>query len=152
MAKPAPAKNEANKPAAAKAASDKVAKPRVAAEVTVISSAVPMPTSARASGNRSPYPFHDLEVGGSFGVKNKTKDDLASIVSNQNRHKSNQQQAKNADGSPAFEMVPMKDANGAVVGMTQGEPKMERIKEWIIADVDPNTDPDGASCRIWRRK
>jgi hypothetical protein len=145
----------ANKPAETAApakAKEKSNKPRIVAEVTAISSSVPMPSTSRVSGNKTPYPFAALEVGASFGIKNKGKNALASIVSNQNRNKSNMRQAKNADGTPAFEQIEMKDANGAVVGYTNGAAKMERMKEFFIIDTDPNSDPDGASCRVFRRK
>lgn len=131
-------------------------KPRVAPEILGIDTDVPMPEGARtARGTKSPYEFDKLEVGHSIPIKNKTAKQISSIVSNQNRKDSNQQQKKNADGSLAFknEKQDMKDANGNVVGSSMVQvPDMEPIKEFRVLDVDPKKDPKNAKCRIFRIK
>lgn len=40
------------------------------------------PAPSRGGGNASKYPFANLDVGGAFGVKNKTRRQMASPVNN----------------------------------------------------------------------
>lgn len=66
-------------PAAAKPA-------KVAPEVTGVSAiSITLPDTGRRGGQQSAYPFDSLEVGQFFGVKNKTKEEMASALTNANR-------------------------------------------------------------------
>lgn len=150
----APATVSAGTTATAAAKPAEAVKARVAVQIGNISNAVTIPTNIRAGGstNKSPYGFDKLEVGQSIPVLNKTKENLSSIVSNQNRRKENQRQKTNADGSLAFVQNEVKDASGTVVGHTPGAAIMERIKEFVVWNTDPTTDPDKAMSRIGRTK
>lgn len=91
--------------------------------VTTPTDAVQMPNPNRRAGRRSAYPFDDLdEQGMSFGIVGKSAKDLQSIISNQNR--------KYRDVAP------------------DGSPVQER--HFFARDVDPETDPDGATVRVFR--
>jgi hypothetical protein len=133
---------------------------RVAPILTPARTDIMPPVGVKATrGSKSQYDFDtlaapvgDAKFGGSFGIKNKTAKQISSIVSARNRKESNFKQAVNADGSLKFEQNEVKDANGVVVGMTNGKPIMEQIKTFVAYDVDPKTDPDGASVRVWRTK
>lgn len=58
--------------------------PRV--EPKVVTGALPEgftpPAPSRGGGNASKYPFDSLDVGGAFGVKNKTRRQMASPLNN----------------------------------------------------------------------
>lgn len=123
---------------------------RVAPELTGVSKTVPMPVRASTRGSKTIYPFEALtEIGMSFGVKNKTAEQLTSIISNQNRKLGAVK--KNADGSPVFKMQDMKDASGAVVGQVPTtEHDHEPQKHFFAVNVDKRKDPEGASVRVFR--
>lgn len=139
-------------PASTTVATTGAKKPRVAPQVLAISNAVAMPTSrSSARGSKSLYDFDSLQVGQSIPVKNKTAHDLSSVVSAQNRKKSNYAQ-KMENGVPVFVVVPVKDATGVVVGHnTTSTPVMEQIKVFFAHDCEKD-DPEGATVRIWRSK
>jgi hypothetical protein len=108
-----------------------VAAPRVAPEITAVSNAVPIPdfASLTGRGSNSQYPFDSLtEVGASFGVKNKTKDQVRVSVSGQN--KKHATTTLGADNKPVT----------------------THSKFYVSAEVDPKTDPDGATVRVWRKQ
>jgi len=125
---------------------------RVAPVLTAISANIPMPDRSNSKrGSTTSYPFASLEVGQSFGVKNKTQKQLSSIVSNQNRKPG--PPMVDANGQPVFVMQEVRDANNVVTGHI---PTKERAtddskkKKFFALDVDAKTDPDGASVRVWR--
>lgn len=135
----------------APATAKKKAPPRVAPEITTISTAVVMPVRASTRGSKTLYPFDDLPFGGSFGVKNKTAEQLTSIISNQNRKPGAVK--KNPDGSVVYKMQEMKDPNGAVIGhVPTTEPEHEPAKHFFAVNVDKKKDPDQASVRVFRDK
>lgn len=111
----APATTETNK-----------AKSRVAPIFTPVSSSVPMPVRFNNRGSKSAYDFSALEVGQSFGIKNKTAKSCASLVSNANKK---------------HRLSKIDD---------EGKPTTVQLKSFFIVDCDPSTDPDGASVRIFR--
>lgn len=121
---------------------------RIAPDLTEVSTSVPMPTRVNRRGSKSLYPFKELPVGGSFGVKNKTAATLASIISNQNRK--HLEEEKNEKGETVFETQELKGADGTVTQVPTDKPKMVRTKHFFAHDVIAKDDPDGASVRIFR--
>lgn len=137
---------------AAKKAGAPKAEDRVAPEFTPVRTDILPPVSAKR-GVKSPLAaeLEKLPAGGSIGVKNKTKKQVASTVSKLNNADSNKTQKLGADGQPVMVPgAPIKDASGAVVGHGQPVAEMERVKHFEAYDVDPKTDKDGASVRIFR--
>lgn len=140
-------------PAKGKAGAPK-AEDRIAPEFTAISTAIPIPASVRAGGRRSELvvKLGELPVNGSIGLKNKTKKQISATISKLNNSKENLVQRKNEDGSLATKNGdPIKDQSGTVVGYQQ-VPDMEKVKEFVAHDVDPKSDADNATVRIWRTK
>lgn len=89
----------------------------------------------------------------SIGLANKTKKQISSQLSKVNNAESNLRQKIGADGVPVTKAgEPMKDAAGVVIGYGAATPVMEKIKEFEAHDVDPKTDPDKATVRIFRIK
>lgn len=140
-----------DKPAAKKAGAPK-ADERVAASFTGVRTDIPMP-AAKRSNSEFDKKIAELEVGASFGLTNKTKEQMSSRLSKVHNHKDNQRPAVNADGTPkTVAGKPIVDpATGAVTGVEQ-TPVFEKVKEFVMHNVDPKTDPDGATVRIWRNK
>lgn len=117
-------------PAAAAAAK---AEPIVALG-TVAVALPPKPT--RAGGGKAKYPFADLEVGGYFAVKNKTRREMAGPLANANKR---------------YRTV-LKNEAGQVVNTVQE-------REFYAADVDATTaaafkgtDLEGATVLLIRSK
>lgn len=164
--KPAPAATPAPVPTAAPVAPvtaptdtaekpKRVYTPREAPTILGISNDVPMPARSTARGSKSAYDFDALTaVGMSIAVADKTAAQLASVVANANKKAAkNPAQAKNADGTPAFKMVEMKDQGGNVIGMVPAapaEPIYAAPAHYFAADCDPATDPLKATARIFR--
>lgn len=155
---PAADPNAGNAPAAGVAGTTATDKPKIKrspGKIFEIRADVKKPEGRAIGGNltnRSMYPFDKLEVGQSFGVSDKERDQLSSIVSNQNRAKGNQRKVVGPDGNPIPITVESKDANGNVIGtLPTGEFQMERIKEFSLVEADKD-DPDGAKFRIFRDK
>lgn len=121
-----------------------------AAAITPISESVAMPANIGKSqrGGRSLYPFDDLQVGQSFGVLNKTQKQMASTVSAANKR--GRIEVKDAAGNTVFKTQEVKQSDGSVVKQPTLEPRTQPGKLFVAADVDPKTDPDGASVRVWR--
>lgn len=91
--------------------------------VTTPTHTVQMPNPNRRAGRRSAYPFDDLdEQGMSFGIVGKTAKDMQSTISNQNR----KYRRVAADGTTIQE------------------------RHFFARDVDSETDPDGATVRVFR--
>lgn len=108
--------------------------------------AIPMPTKrAGGRGSSKLYPFDDLtEVLMSFGVKDKTAKSFASTVTSANKRAI--VQAKNPDGSPMTRTIaPTVPGAAATI-----EKVMVREKQFRVFDVDPATDKDGCSIRVFR--
>lgn len=120
------------------------------AQLTGISADVPMPANAGKTnrGGRSLYPFDDLEVGQSFGVRNKTQKQLASTVSGATKR--HRVEVKDAAGNVVFKTTDVKQADGTIVKQPTLDPQTQPGRIFVSADVDPKTDPDGASVRVWR--
>jgi hypothetical protein len=119
--------------------------PRVAPVITPISAALTMPERASNRGSKTIYPFEQLQVGQSFGVKNKKAENMTSIISNQNR-----KTYPVKDASGAIVMKPIKDAAGAVIGQSADPETFS--KRFFAVDVDAKKDPDGATVRVWREQ
>lgn len=130
----------------------KAAAARVAPLLTKATAAVPMPETAgkRGRGSNSLYPFDTLAVGESFGVQNKTAKNLASIVSGANKRF--QVEAKDAQGHPIFKTTEVKHPDGSTTRVPTLEKEMVPGKVFVVADMDPKSDPDGASVRVWRKQ
>lgn len=124
--------------------------PRVAPVLTAVSTTVPMPDRNANRGSKTSYPFEALTAAGmSFGVKNKTAKQLASIISNQNRKPGPTK--RNPDGSIVYKTSDMTDAQGNVTKVPTSEPETMPGKQFFAIDCDPKTDPDGASVRVFRQ-
>lgn len=91
------------------------------------------PKSSGGRGGATLYPFDKLEIGQSFGVVGKTQKGMASTVSSANKR--------------ALEVV--KDGAGKAV-VVNGKELTRPTKRFVSGAVDPATDPDKASVRIWR--
>lgn len=118
-----------------------------------VSSAVTMPEHiAKRRGSQTQFPFAVLEPGQSFGLIGRNAKSMASIVSNQNRAESNQTNKLDANGAPIFKTKTVKDANGAETVIPTTETEKVWIKEFIAVDVDPATDPEGATVRVFRKR
>jgi len=123
--------------------------PRVAPMITGVSTAVPMPDRNTNRGSKTSYPFEMLtNVGMSFGVKNKTAKQLASIISNQNRKPGPTK--RNADGSIVYKTQDMTAPDGSVTKVPTSEPETLPGKKYFAVDCDPKKDPDGANVRVFR--
>lgn len=103
-------------------------KVRVAPELTSVRTDIAMPVKRRG-GTAGHYDFNSLTaVGVSFGVKNKTAAQISSIVSKENRRHSSE-----------------------VIDPTNPAKKIKtHSRKFEVFDVDPATDPDGASARVFR--
>jgi hypothetical protein len=132
---------------------------------------IEMPQRVSNRGSKSAYPFSDLTaVGMSFGVINKTPEQLATIISNQNRKPKigadgKPVQKKDAAGNPMFVMVDMMGADGKPNGQKvpdSNQPVYETGPQYFAAVPAPN-DPgvvgtDGKKlpadkaikARVWR--
>jgi len=131
------------------AAEKKTEKP--AAEVFEIlgAEAVPMPDKKNRRGSTSAYPFDKLEIGQSIGVKGRTAEDLRPTVNNQNRKY--REEKRDANGQIIYKMTEMKDQNGVVTGRVPTEKaEYNQVRRFEVRDVDPKTDPQNATARIWR--
>lgn len=123
--------------------------PRVAPVLTAVSSTVPMPERNANRGSKTSYPFEALTtIGMSFGVKNKTAKQLASIISNQNRKPGPTK--RNADGSIVYKMQAMTAQDGTVTNVPTSEPDTLPGRKYFAIDTDAKKDPDGANVRIFR--
>ena len=125
-------------------------KPRVAPDITDITDAVEMPKKASNRGSKSLYPFDQLEINQSFGVKNKTAAGIASIVSNQNRKHCEEKVDENGD--TVFETKEVKGVDGTVTEVSTGKPVIIVNKHFFAIDCNPKTDPHDASVRVFRDK
>lgn len=124
----------------------------VAPELTGISTAIEMPAPPARSnrGSKSAYPFDQLEVGASFGVKNKTREQMQSIVSNQN--KKHRTEKRDEAGNVVYQTTEAKDVDGNVTHLPTDKPEMVDGKMFFAIEADPKKDPDGAKVRVFRNK
>lgn len=130
----------------------KTKEPRIPPVLTKISDAVPMPENIgkRGRGGNSIYPFEKLEVGLSFGIANKTAKAIASVINGANKRF--EVDAVDAAGNAVFKTQEVKQADGSVTVIQTLEREKMPGRVFIAADVDPKTDPDGASVRVWRKQ
>lgn len=103
-------------------------KVRVTPELATVRTDIAIPQRKRG-GISSHYNFESLsEVGASFGIKNKTAAQINAIVSKENRRHVTE-----------------------TVDPTNPSKKVKSYsKKYSVFDVDPNTDPDNAKCRVFR--
>jgi len=117
---------------------DTAAKPkadRVAPQMTsTFKVDLPKPVSRR--GSESIYPFATLtEVGMAFGVKNKDKNSLSSIVSNAN--KKARIPVNDANGNPTFETKDLTAQDGSVTRVPDtSKPITTATAHYYAVDVD----------------
>lgn len=130
----------ANKGAAAPAPEPATAttdtKDRVAPELTGIGS-IALPERKRVSaGSKTIYPFDSLTaVGQFFGVKNKDKRGMTSVVSNQN--KKFKVPMTDAEGKTVYNMVTLTAADGTKSEVPDANnPKMTFTKKFEVREVD----------------
>lgn len=120
------------------------AKPRILQNVTAIRADVlpPVKAATKRGGGTGPgetYPFEKLEIGQSFGI----------VGRNAKRMNSTVYSAMARFGTVA----PKVDKAGApVLNKKTGKPQMtlNRTRVFKAFDVDPTTDVDGATVRIFR--
>lgn len=122
---------------------------RVAPEITP-AKMVTLPPRKAPRGSKSAYPFDTLtEVGMSFGVKNKTRNNMNSIVHNAN--KAHLTDKLDDTGAKVFKTTKSVDPTTNVTTMVPTtETEKVATKRFYAVDVDPKTDEDGASVRIVR--
>lgn len=127
------------------------AKRSAPAVVAAIRSDIPLPAKS-PRGVKSSYNFDALPVMGSIGVLGKTADKMASTVSAANRRY--REPVKDANGAVIFKLTEVKDNNGNVVGKVPSDEPASFIqtREFQVFATDPVTDPDNATCRIFRTK
>lgn len=115
-------------------------------EITTIRADIAMPARKPTGGrgSRSSYPFDKLEIGQSFGVKNKTAKQLASIVSAQNKRYT---EIKMKDGKPVMHMAKVPGTDKRIPTET---PERIATRKFRAVNVDPASDPDNASVRVYR--
>lgn len=120
-----------------------VATEAVATAVKTSAIRMDVPPPVKKSGGRGGqtlYDFDKLEIGGSFGVFDKTAKAVASTVASANKRMI--EEVKDATG--AVIMVPNPKKPGETMKLTKA------TKKFVSAAVDPKTDPDKASVRVWR--
>ena len=106
-------------------------KPKTAPTVTdIVSIDFPMP--ARTGGAATYYNFDGLDVGQSFGVKDRDKKGMQSAIGNANRKY--QENETDANGNPVYEMTKMPD--GTQIPNTS-KPKRKATRHFVAIDVTP---------------
>lgn len=124
-------------------------KKRIEPQITEITDKIAMPERKRTSGSKSLYPFEQLtKAGQSFGVKNKTAAQLATIISSRNRK--GVVPVYDAKGKPVMKTTAAKDAEGKEIQVPTSEPETKVEFKFYAVDVDPKSDPAGAICRVFR--
>lgn len=125
---------------------------RVEPELTPITSDIPMPTPPRGGrrGSVSLFPFDALQVGQSFGVKNKTLQQMQGVISNQN--KKGRTPKLDENGNKVMKMTTAKNAEGQEIQVPTNEPETVEGKRFFGIECDPKTDPEGATVRVFRQK
>lgn len=151
----APAPTAPPAPAPAPAPQAAAAKPetkRVEPQITGINTSLKMPEPPKAGrrGSKTLFPFDDLEVGTSFGVKNKTLEQMQSIISNQN--KKSRVEKRDEAGNIVYKTKSAKAADGSEIQVPTDEPETVEGKRFFGIACDPKTDPEGAQVRVWRQK
>lgn len=124
---------------------------RVVPELTAIRTDIAIPevvTRAAKRGAKSVYPFDELPIGGSFGIKNKTLKQVNSVVSSVNRKHLTPK--LDASGNIVTRPVTARTRDGVTVTTPGTKPVMVATKRFIAAEVNPKTDPEKASVRVWR--
>jgi len=135
------------KPATAAAKPAATAKP--APVIAAATKLVPMPDFSANRGTKSVYPFDTLtEKGMSFGVLNKDAKSLSTVISNANRK--GMVAKRDAEGNIVYKTKKVKDANGVESIVTTTDAEKVSAKHFKAVDVDPKTDPDKASVRVFR--
>lgn len=93
-------------------------------------------------GGKPLYDFEGLAVSQSFGVFDKTFKQVNSTVSSANKRAKSVPDL-NTNGTP-------KTIIAKVNGVDTPVPAMKKEKVFFASSVDPKTDPDQASVRVWR--
>lgn len=134
------------------AAAPKTAKAPVV--ITPIRADLTMPTKTSNRGSKSKYDFDGLQVGQSIGVIGRDAASLQSTVSSQNRNKKYQMAKRDSStGAPLFNKMKTRGADGVETEVDNpNSPVMESTRHFFVVDVDPASDPDKATARIWRDK
>lgn len=113
-------------------------------EVKPIRTGVERPANAKKAGAKSKYDFDSLEVDGSFGVIGKTAASFNSII-----YTAEQRFAVDVLGDNGQPKTRVKKLKG---GATEVVNQKAKTREFSAYDVDPATDPDGATVRVFRDK
>lgn len=112
---------------------------------------IPLPVAAAKRSNPLAEHLSTLKVGESVGIIGKSKDDLASRVSRINNAPSNKTAKLDATGAPVFEKSKKPTGHDANALPIFGQvPVMVKKAHYRVEAVDPKTDPDNATCRIFR--
>lgn len=117
-----------------------------------ISTAVKMPENVSKRGSKTKYEYAKLEIGQSIGIQGRTATSLNSTVSSWNRVY--RIQRKDETGKLLFEQTEIKDQAGNVTATVDDrkKPITDETRHFFAVDVDAKTDPENASCRIFRDK
>lgn len=113
-------------------------------EVKAIRKGVERPANAKKAGAKSKYDFDSLEVGDSFGVVGKTAQSFNSII-----YTAEQRFAVDVLGENGSPKTRIKKLKG---GATEVVNQKAKTREFSAYDVDPATDPDKATVRVFRDK
>lgn len=132
----------------AAAVTAEASKPRINPVLTGISDAVPIPVAKNNRGSKGAYPFDALSIGQSFGVGNRNAKQMASIVSNANKRFLVDKTDEN--GQVVYKTTKATDGNGGFINVPTKETEKVATRRFIVLNVDPATDPDEATVRIWR--
>lgn len=114
-----------------------------------INTSLTMPVRSSNRGSKSKYPFDSVEVGKSIGVIGGNAASMASTISGANRRF--MEDKKDADGNVVRKFIDVKGADGSVT-KTDAGPERVSTRHFFAVDVDPKSDPEGATVRIWRDK
>ena len=142
---------EATAPKSGRNTAAATAAPRIEPEVIGVNSTLTMPEPPKSGrrSNESAYPFGSLKVGESFGVKNKTAEQLSSAVSLANKKARTNKLDEN--GNVVMKTKPGTDANGNAIQVPTDTPETVEGKRFFVVACEPSKDPEGALARVWRQ-
>lgn len=104
------------------------------------------PANTSKAGAKSKYDFASLEVGQSFGVIGKTAKSFNSIIYNAETKTFGEDVIDPTNGQPRTRIKKLKDGSTEIVTVRR------KTREFTAFDVDPKTDPEGATVRVFRDK
>lgn len=161
----ATAKTDAQQTTAGQSAAQKRERPNVV--VLAVSAGGALPANVTKRGVRGKYKFNDLAAPAPiadkpgeftyshFGLQGMDKKGFSSTLFSENRKNRKTVEKRDAAGNVIYKTVEIKDQAGNVIGSQpsqEAETEFVQVKEYVAFDVDPNTDPEGATLRVYRIK